>query len=167
MAIMQHKPNRVEDAVKTLQPMIYKMAHKFARNHKSNDFDDLVQEAYVGLMKAYDKYDSNAGCAFSSYAYQWIWAHLNGNRKYAYKYMNNTGFKPIEDEAESASYSLPLDDLIDTNAMVNKMSPTAKAIHVARQHGYTYAAIAEQLTNLGKPMSLHQCRNLHLKSLEV
>ena len=166
MAIMQHKPNRVEDAVSALQPMIYKMAHKFARNHKSNDFDDLVQEAYVGLLKAYEKYDANAGCAFSSYAYQWIWAHLNGNRKYAYKYMNNIGFKPIEDETSASSYSLPLDEIIDAQSKIDAMDPLAKSIHKCRLAGFTYAAIAEQLTNLGKPMTLHQCRNHHLKNLE-
>ena len=167
MAIMQHKPNRVEDAVTALTPMIYKMAHKFVRNHKSNDFDDLVQEAYEGLIKAYNKYDANAGCAFSSYAYQWIWAHLNGNRKWAYKFMNNTGFKPIEDEAESASYTLPLDELIDQKAKVAAMSPEARAIHKAREAGFTFQQIADAYTKVGKPMTLHQVRNIHVKALEM
>ena len=166
MAIMQHKPNRPEDAVTAMQPTIYKLAHKFARNHKSNDFDDLVQEGYEGLLKAYEKYDPNAGCAFSSYAYQWIFAHLNGNRRWAYKNYNNTAFKPIE-ETDAGAYTLPLDELIDNNAMVDRMSPTAKAIHKARQQGYSYREISEAMESLGKSMTLHQCRNLHIKAMEA
>jgi len=166
MAIMQYKPNRVEDAVTKLTPMIYKLAHKFSRNHKSNDFDDLVQNGYCGLLDAYDRYDSNAGSAFSSYAYQWIWAWMNDDRRKAYKLYNNTGFKPVE-ETNEAQYTMPLDDLVDSNRMVERMEPTARAIHVARQQGYSYREISEAMEKLGKPMTLHQIRNLHIKSLEA
>ena len=166
MAILQYKPNSIDTAYEAMSKTIWKMAHKWARNHKQ-DVDDLHQMGVIGLMNAYRTYDPNAGRAFSSHAYQWIAAEIAYVAKKDWHYKNNTGFKPIEDEAESASYSLPLDDLIDADKIVDKMSPTAKAIHVARQSGYTYAAIAEQLTNLGKPMTLHQCRNLHLKALEA
>jgi RNA polymerase primary sigma factor len=35
-------------------------------------FDDLVQEAIIGLMRAVDKYDYRMGFKFSTYAVQWI-----------------------------------------------------------------------------------------------
>lgn len=167
MAILQHKPNRPEDAVEKLAPMVYKMAHKFARNHKANDFDDLVQEGFEGLMKAYHRFDASAGCAFSSYAYQWIFAHMNGDRRVAYKNYNNTSAKTIDDVAMTHSYELPVEALVDAKAMVARMDPTVRAIHRARQEGYTYAAIADAMTKLGKPCTLHQVRRQHLAALEA
>ena len=166
MAILQHKPNRPEDAVKALTPIVYKLAHKYARNHKANDLDDLVQLGFEGLMQAYNRYDSNAGCAFSSYAYQWIWALMNDDRRKAYKTYNSTSGTPIE-ESNAGSYTMPLDELVDSNAMIDRMSPTVRAIHVARQQGFSYREISEAMEKLGKSMTLHQVRNYHLKALEA
>lgn len=165
MPILQHKPNSIDAAYAAMSKTIWKMAHKWARNHKQ-DVEDLHQMGVVGLCNAYRTYDPSAGRAFSSHAFQWIAAEIGYTAKRDWTYKNNTGFKPIEDEAESASYTLPLDDLIDAKKMVDKMSPTARAIHNAKREGYTYDAIAKGLTKMGKPMTLHQCRNIHIKALE-
>lgn len=50
--------------------LAYYMAHRLRGNGLS--FDDLVQEAILGLMRAVDKFDFRLGYKFSTYAVQWI-----------------------------------------------------------------------------------------------
>jgi RNA polymerase sigma factor (sigma-70 family) len=165
MAILQHKPNRIEDAVEKLTPMVHKLAHKFARNHKSNDFDDIVQFGFEGLLNAYKNFNPNAGCAFSSYAYQWIWAVMKDKTVKQWKFYNNTGFKAVEDY-DLGTYELPLDLKIDADRKVEHMDTTTRAIHAARQAGFTYREIAEVLSkHTGQTVTLHQARRRHLEAL--
>ena len=46
------------------------IAKKYA--NKGVDFDDLMQESTIGLMKAVDRFDWRRGFKFSTYAYYWI-----------------------------------------------------------------------------------------------
>ena len=57
---------------------------KYASKYSSYniDFDDLIQEGNLGLMKAIDKFDPNKGYKFSTYANWWL-------RNYMKKYINN------------------------------------------------------------------------------
>lgn len=165
MAILQHKPNDVTEAVKKLQPMVYKMAHKFSRNHKSNDFDDLVQNGMLGVMEAYNRYNPAAGMAFSSYAYQWIFACMNDDRRKAYKLMNNTSAKTVDDCQESHSYSVDTDDLIDFKAKLAKLSGLDRSIVRARAEGYNFREMSEALATMGVTMTLHQVRNRYLAAM--
>jgi len=52
-------------------------------------FEDLTQEGTIGLIKAVDRYDSDAGVQLSTYAYRWIrggmFNYLNKNSKYGMK----------------------------------------------------------------------------------
>jgi len=41
-------------------------------SNKGVDFDDLLQESTIGLMKAVDRFDWRKGFKFSTYAYWWI-----------------------------------------------------------------------------------------------
>jgi RNA polymerase sigma factor (sigma-70 family) len=166
MAILQHKPNRIEDAVEKLTPMIYKMAHQYARNHKRRDLDDLVQDGFEGLMKAYNCFDATKGRAFSSHAYQWIWAHIKDSAKSKWKTYNVTSGASYEDH-NLGTYELPLDLKIDADRKVACMDTTTRAIHSARQAGFTYREIAEVLTkHTGQSVTLHQARRRHLEALE-
>ena len=46
------------------------IAKKYA--NKGIDFEDLMQESTIGLMKAVDRFDWRKGFKFSTYAYWWI-----------------------------------------------------------------------------------------------
>jgi len=166
MAIMQHKPNRPEDALTAMDRVIWKMAHKYARNHRARDLDDLYMDGVEGLMKAYHCFDATKGRAFSSHAYQWIWAHIKDRALGKYATYNITSGAAFEDH-NLGTYTMPLEDLVDANAMADRMSPTVKAIHKARAQGYNYREISEAMESLGKSMTLHQVRNMHLKALEA
>ena len=164
MAILQHKPNDINEAVRKLTPMVYKMAHKYARNHKAKDFDDLVQDGFEGLMKAYHKYDPNKGTAFSSYAYQWIFAHISDHAGKNWNRYNNTASKSYEDYDLGTYTHESLNDVIDFKNKLSKMDPTTRAIIKAKSQGFTYKQIAEGLTTIGKPTTLHQVYNAYKNS---
>lgn len=60
--------------------LIYKMSKQFY----GVDREDLIQAGFLGLTKAYKKYDPNAGTKFSTYAYGFIYGEMyeaaTGNR---------------------------------------------------------------------------------------
>jgi RNA polymerase sigma factor (sigma-70 family) len=166
MAILQHKPNDINEAARLLTPMIAKMAHKYARNHRARDFDDLFQDGMEGFTMAYNRFDPSKGSAFSSYVYQYAWAYIKDRAMGKWKDYNNTSGTSYEDH-NLGEYSLPLEDLADYNNLKAKMDPTTRAIHSARQQGFTYREIAEAMTKLGKPCTLHQVRRQHLEAIEA
>lgn len=51
------------------QNLIYYVAN-FFKNYSYKD--DLYQAGRLGMLKAYEKYDSNMGCKFTTYAYPYI-----------------------------------------------------------------------------------------------
>lgn len=164
MAILQHKPNRPEDAVTKLTPMIAKMALKYARNHRGRDFDDLMQDGYEGLMKAYHSFDPSKNRAFSSHAYQWIWAHIKDRAVKKWIDYNNTSGKSYE-EHDLGAYSMPVEVKIDHDRILGKLDAKSKAIVAARRQGYTFRDISEALGKLGYNVSLHQVRNIYLDAI--
>ena len=59
--------------------IIYKIAYKYQCGCSSVvDFDDLIQEGYLGLMRAVDKYDPNNEnkASFITYSVYWIKAFI-------------------------------------------------------------------------------------------
>lgn len=42
-------------------------------NYRNVPVEDLFQEGYIGLMKAFDNYIHGKGCSFASYAFYWIY----------------------------------------------------------------------------------------------
>lgn len=58
--------------------LLYSRAIKLSKkcNHKL-DMDDLIQSAYLGLMKAAEKFDNSMGTKFTTYAVWWIDQFIN------------------------------------------------------------------------------------------
>lgn len=61
--------------VRAHEPLADKMAWRISRSGR--DIDDLRQEARAGLVRALDKFDTDAGVRFNSYARHWIRAALS------------------------------------------------------------------------------------------
>lgn len=58
-----------EEAIINNQKLVYSVAKYF--NNYSNK-EDLYQAGYMGIIKAYNNYNSNIDCKFSTYSYKYI-----------------------------------------------------------------------------------------------
>lgn len=57
------------DIVKDNEMLVYSIIKGFAN---ANNKEDLYQVGMMGLIKAYENYDSSKGAKFSTYAYMYI-----------------------------------------------------------------------------------------------
>ena len=163
MAIINAKPTSSAQAYKAMERSLYKIAHSFAKNNRQ-DFDDIFAEACKGFMLAYNSFDDSKGCAFSSYAYQWAWACAKDYAVKDWTRYANTSAKEIDDTMGDA-YDMDIVDDIDMSRKLDKLDATTRDIVVARHEGYTFREIAEGLTELGEPCTLHQVRNRYLAAM--
>lgn len=63
-----------EELIKANLRLVVSIARQLMAKYCSYDLDikDLVQEGNIGLMKAVDKFNTDKGCKFSTYATWWI-----------------------------------------------------------------------------------------------
>lgn len=165
MAIMQDKPANAADAYTAMHKVICKIAHKFAKNNH-RDYDDYFQYGCEGLMKAYERFDPTKQMAFSSYAYMWIFAWIKDHTVKDWKVYNNTAWTEL-DENNGGEYELDIDEAIDFERKILSSDPIDQQIVAARTEGYTFQEIAEALTRIGQPHTLHQVRNRMNNALEI
>lgn len=59
----------IETFIKDNMRLVYKSTSVYQARH---DYDDIVQEATIALMEAYEKYDESTGYAFSTLACRYI-----------------------------------------------------------------------------------------------
>src|SRR5512133_958126 len=85
-------------------PLVISFARQQSRG--SVRLDELVQEGNLGLLRAVEKYDPDAGTRFATYALWWI-------RAYVWRYLKlaRSAVRPKSGTAASADVSLdsPLD----------------------------------------------------------
>ncbi|MBF0455876.1 MAG: sigma-70 family RNA polymerase sigma factor [Magnetococcales bacterium] len=58
--------------IKSQLILVVTLARKFAKTHKKNELQDLLQAGLVGLLHASDKFDPKQGVRFGSYAKYWV-----------------------------------------------------------------------------------------------
>lgn len=120
------------------QKLIYFLIKKYPTRGVS--FEDLVAEANLGLMKAIQKFDSNLGNRFSTYASWWIRDSLNNAaNKYVGRLIKQPGakeahaaYRPVllslEDENNSGLLAESLENTQDNPLKLAALSNQQKVI---------------------------------------
>lgn len=101
------------------RPLIVKTVKPFVRN---DNFEDLMHEAYFGMIDAVDHYNSSVGVKFISYALFWVkrsiyhylqenepirlpinvWQKVGAYKRYIAGYYTSHGHYPTEEECSQA-----------------------------------------------------------------
>ena len=161
VAMMKDKPATKDEACRGLTRMVGKVAARWTRNHKQ-DYYDFLQEGYIGVCEAYDRFDGSKGAAFSSYAYLWVRHYIRQHALKSWKNKNNTASMSYEDyNLGTVSY-----DNIDTLSIerqINKMDKELQTIFSLRKEGYTFQEVADELGY----DSLHKVRNKYMEAVNV
>ncbi len=61
--------------IESVEPFIFAVAHRLSG--RGVEYDDLVQTGYEGALRAVDKFDSERGFTFFTYAGHWIMGSIN------------------------------------------------------------------------------------------
>jgi RNA polymerase sigma-B factor len=79
----RHDPRAREELIEQFMPLAHKLARRYLRAREQ--FDDLLQVARLGLIKAVDRFDPDRGTAFTTFAVPTILGELK-------RYLRDTGW---------------------------------------------------------------------------
>ncbi len=111
----------------------YNLVYSIASKYKNDfvDFQDLVQEGFIGLYKAYTKYNANKNVSFPTYAYFWIkkqiLAFLNKQKKENFLSfdevsLDNLSYFEKENITTKSDYEISLNNFSDLESEVINLS---------------------------------------------
>jgi RNA polymerase primary sigma factor len=98
--------------------LVISIAKKYHRNYIN--FEDLIQESSIGLIKAVDKFDPSLGHKFSTYACWWI-------KQAALQHINENSSN-IKVPTHSRLLNAKIKKTIDTLSQQNGLMPTLKQV---------------------------------------
>ena len=102
--------------------LIYKLASSFSSTNK----EDLFQVGVIGLINAYNNFDSSYNVKFSTYAYSFIIGEMK-------KYIREN--KSIKVNREISYLSSRLEKLIELLTQKYKRIPTTKVVKLVLKSG--------------------------------
>ena len=108
--------SNIEKLIKENERMIYKLASSF-----SSSYEDLYQVGVIGLINAYNNFDSSYNVKFSTYAYPFILGEMK-------KYIREN--KSIKISREISYLSTRLDKLIELLSQKYKRMPTTSELSI-------------------------------------
>lgn len=98
-----------------------RLIYKLARSLSSSSVEDLFQVGVIGLIKAYNSYDTNYDTKFSTYAYTFILGEMK-------KYIREN--KSVKVSREITYLSSRLDKLIELLCQKYKRIPTTEELSI-------------------------------------
>ncbi len=168
-----------DEVVKNNLGLVCKLARKYERYY-GVEYDDLVQEGCIGLLRAREKYNPKKGKRFSTYAYHWIRSGMltyiqektriiRLPRNVAAKDM--TGEKgnhkepvsldaPLYDEADSVSIQEVIADPLDMVKMLESVVYVSDLVKKLRPREQEIVRLRYGLEGVG-PMKLDEISNVY------
>lgn len=165
------KPATVAIACKNMEKAVYKIARTFTKSNPRN-FDDAVQLGFEGVCEAYNRFDENAGAAFSSYAFMWIRARIKDELMKEWRTTDNTftnqdSYNEDGEVINDDPYDTDWDTQIEMERKLKSLAPLDRSIVECRAQGYTFDAIAAGLAKIGEAdMTLHQVRKRYIAATQ-
>ena len=111
-----------EELLERFLPLARRLARRYQR--RDDSFDDLLQVASMGLLKAIDRFDPDRGTDFATYAVPTILGELR-------RYFRDAGW-PIQVPRPDKERVLEINRAVDDLGARLGRSPTAKEIAAAR-----------------------------------
>jgi len=150
--------NLMEVALENLQVDLYinlvrGIANKF--QHFGN-FEDLVQEGCIGLVKAHERFDPERGVKFSTYAYKWIWKYIKEESCRWSKQMKTE--TPLLEEFVAAKINEPQPLLKDMQGFFLNLSPRDTSVLANR------VLLGRGLEEVGKELGVSRERVRQIES---
>ncbi|MGC9540532.1 sigma-70 family RNA polymerase sigma factor [Streptomyces sp. UG1] len=130
-----------EQVIRLLLPLARRVARRFQR--QGEDFDDLVQVASLGLVKAVDGYDPTLGHAFLSYALPKVTGELRRHLR------DRTSAVRLPRPLQEASGQV-FQAVEELEQRLGGCSPTSRQIaeHTGLEHGHVLSTLR----------AVHECR---------
>lgn len=123
-----------------------KAASKFVKNKYTNEFEEAVSVAYLGIAKALIKLDkTRTPYECSAFIYRAaVWELKNERRAASKKLVTDSICVMSEELAVEEDYQLDNDEII--NKAINRLSPLLKTIYVlTRRDGYSLSELSRKL----------------------
>jgi RNA polymerase sigma factor (sigma-70 family) len=150
-----------QDVTSLHKNAVYSLANRLRTYVGGDQFEDLVQEGYIGLLESQQEFDSNRGVKFLTYAY---WNIRKKMQEYIRRYATTVkaptfGKSIIVNELVELADAEGLEDAVQARIklsnVLNRLND--KAIGIIRLYllGYSYNEISEQ-SDLGSPVRVRQ-----------
>lgn len=137
-----------EDVCVHFQKLIYKLSHKWDKY----EFDDISQTAYIGLIKAYEKYDHKREVVFITYATKVIeneiLQSLRKDRKtIPTESLHNevNGREALELIGDKKNYEEMILNKVIVNKVIKNLKEREKQMISAQMKGLTQVDISKML----------------------
>ena len=150
------QPTTLDEAVKVMTPVVKKFARKYTRNHY-HIYEDLMQDGYMGICEAWEKFDHSKGASFTTYAWFYIRKKIQNTVDPFWKWDNTT---VPEEWAPDSGYEHSM-DAFHALQEYSKLNDYEQSLVRMRTEGYTFDEIAKEINSQpgAKRKSLNNIRD--------
>ena len=149
------QPKTLDEAIKSLTPVVKKFARQYTRNHY-HLYEDLMQDGFMGICEAWEKFDHTKGASFTTYAWFYIRKKMQTTVDPFWKWDNKT---VPEEWAPDNGYEHDFDGFAAIQAF-QKLNDYEQELIRLRTEGYTFSEIAKEINRSTKSRkSLNKIRS--------
>lgn len=139
----------LEDLINQNKGLMYVIVEPFVHSIPNAEMEDLIQEAYIPMLRAVDNFDESRGLTFSNLLKVYVRQHLSRlyNSETRKKRYNGTELTSYEELMEINCEKATFDDhsRLDLDDFLESLSGKAKTAAQMLIAGYTKGDVAKSL----------------------